>query len=430
MKLPTAISRFLPDQALAFDIGVIFSGFGLQLLTQMGWLLLAVRTLQPEGYGIFASLTGLTASIGCFVGWGSGALLTRGAGAHPETLPDWIGHGLISIMATALLFGAAAIVVLPHFDFGPVTGIHLLAVLVADLIFGRISSLCVNIHMATGHSKRQSSVAVIGGAFRLAAITAAALLHAHLTLTIWVWWYLGGSILATVLSFGQVIAQHGWPRWRWMPRTLRDGFTFCAETAVQSALKDLDKPFVLQLLGASAAGHYATAFRVIETLVMPLYALAYATYGKMFRKAAHSLGSCIAYAIKLLWLALAMGIAVGVGAMVGAGLLPFIFGAAYAELPGLVRLLSPMPLLLGVFMMGADALSACHRQWLRLLVVTLSLAGTLLLFPWAIRVGGLAGAAEIRLAGSLITALAVWALLPWSAGGWRRSGMQDGGSGA
>jgi len=420
IKLPPWLAKHLPDQALAFDISVIFGGFSLQLITQMGWLLLAVRTLGPDGYGIFASLTGLTVAIGCFVGWGSGALLTRGVAAHPETLRDWMGHGLIAITVTALLFGALASVALPLVNFGPVVGRYLIAVLIADLLFGRMASLCVNIHMATGNSRRQSSVTVITGTTRLVAIALAAVTNDKLTLTIWVWWYLASSALGAAICLGQVVREHGWPHWRWMGASLREGFTFSAETAVQSALKDLDKPIVLQLLGATAAGHYATAFRVTDTLVMPLYALAYATYGKMFRKAAVSVAECLAYALKLLPLALAMGAAVGVGALVGAGLLPLVFGRAYYELPWLVLMLSPMPILLGVFMLGADALSATGHQSKRLLLVSVSLAATLLALPWAIEQAGLVGAVLVRLGASLVTAGAVWMLLPWSDHSWRQ----------
>ena len=134
------------------------------------------------------------------------------------------------------------------------------------------------------------------------------------------------------------------------------------------------------------------------------------------------MADCLAYALKLLPLALAMGAAVGVGALVGAGLLPLVFGQAYHELPWLVRMLSPMPILLGVFMLGADALSATGYQSKRLLLVSLSLAATLLAMPWAIEHAGLVGAVLVRLGASLVTAGAVWLLLPWSDLSWRQGG--------
>lgn len=417
IKLPAFLRNRLPDNALAFDISVIFGGFSLQLITQMGWLLLAVRMMGPDGYGIFASLTSLTTIIGCFVGWGSAALLVRGVSAHPDRLTEWVGHGMIAIFGSGLVLGGLAMTVLPLFDFGPMQGIYLVVVLASDLIFGRIAQLCINIHMAVGKSARQSSVTVIIGACRLAAIAAAsglAILHGQpLTLTSWSWWYLGASIAAAAICMGGAVRNYGWPRWRWMPGIWREGFSFSAEAAVQAALKDLDKPIVLEILGASAAGQYATAFRIIETLVMPLYALAYATYGKMFQKASVSVRECLAYTLKLLPLCLVMGAVVGAAALIGAGLLPLIFGGAYADLPWLVRLLSPMPALLGAYMIAGDAMSAIGRQGVRLVIVSLTLIGSLLVMPWAMETAGLEGALLVRLGSACLSMVAVLSLLPW-----------------
>ncbi len=414
IKLPGWIARHIPDSALAFDVSVIFGGFGLQLITQMGWLLLAVRNLGPDGYGIFVSLTGVTVAIGTFVGWGSASLLVRGAAAEPERLGDWFGHALLAIVITGVPLVVLGLLTLPLLDFGPMVGVHLLMVLAADLLFGRAALLCVNVHMATGRSTRQSSVTVIVGTCRLIAIALASLIYSHLTLTVWAWWYLASTIIAAVICLRGAISDYGWPRWCWMPGTLRDGFAFSAESAVQSALKDLDKLIVLQVLGATVAGYYATAFRVIDTLVMPLYALAYATYGKMFRKAASSFGECLEYALKLLPLTLALGAVAGVAALVGAGLLPLIFGEAYKELPWMVRLFAPMPALLGAYMVGSDAMSACDGQYMRLAIVTVTLGVVLLLAPWALRFAGLEGMILLRLAGATVGVVVVWLLLPWS----------------
>lgn len=417
IRLPAALRKHLPDNALAFDVSVIFGGFSLQLLTQMGWLLLAVRMMGPDGYGIFASLTSLTTIIGCFVGWGSAPLLVRGVSANPDSLNDWVGHGIIAILGSGIVFGVLAMAVLPLFDFGPMQGVYLVVILVSDLIFGRLAQLCINIHMAVGRSTRQSSVTVIIGACRLAAIATAsgvAVFHHHsLTLTAWAWWYLGASVLAAIICMGGAIRHYGWPRWRWMSGIWREGFSFSAENAVQSALKDLDKPIVLEILGASAAGNYATAFRIVETLVMPLYALAYATYGKMFQKAAISVSECLAYTLKLLPLSLAMGCSVGVAALLGAAALPLIFGEAYEGLPWLVRLLAPMPALLGAYMIAGDAMSAIGRQTLRLAIVSVTLVASLLILPWAMHMAGLQGAALVRLGSASVSTAAVWFLLPW-----------------
>ena len=79
------LKKILPEKALALDMGVLFSGFTLQLLTQIGWLVLALRVLGPGGYGLFASLTAVTIALSSLVGLGSDQLLIRHAAGDAHT---------------------------------------------------------------------------------------------------------------------------------------------------------------------------------------------------------------------------------------------------------------------------------------------------------------------------------------------------------
>lgn len=404
------LGRLLPGKALAFDVSVIFGGFGLQLMTQIGWLVLALRLLGPEGYGLFAALTAITVAVGCFAGWGSDQLLIREVARDPAAMRRWVGHGLLSILVTAIPLGLALFLLLPLIQAGRIGAGALALVLVADLWLGRWANLAIAIYMAAGRSARQSAVTVIPGALRLGAILLAGLLHAPLTIGAWAAWYAAASALSALVCLGLVVRDHGWPRWGWIPGLWGDGLAFAAEGALQASVKDLDKPIVLQFLGAEAAGLYAAAFRIVDVLALPIRALGYALYARMFRLAAEDPAECHRLARRSLGLAVALGAAGGAGLLLFAWMLPLVFGAAYAELPWLVRLLAPMPALFGAFVIGADLLTAVGRQSHRLGVVVASLALTLgtcwLLTPLL----GLEGAILARLGVQALTAALVWAL--------------------
>ncbi|MFL1463823.1 lipopolysaccharide biosynthesis protein [Roseococcus sp. DSY-14] len=404
------LARFLPEKALALDVSVIFGGFGLQLLTQVGWLVLALRLLGPEGYGLFAALTAITVAVGCFAGWGSDQLLIREVARDPAAMRHWVGHGLLSILLTALPLGLALFLLLPLVEAGHLGPAALAMVLLADLWLGRWANLAISVAMAAGQPGRQSAATVIPGALRLAAIILAGLLHAPLTMEAWAGWYLGASALSALLCLGLVVRDHGWPRPAWIPGLWAEGLTFAAESALQASVKDLDKPIVLQFLGPEAAGLYAAAFRVVDVVALPIKALGYALYARMFRLAAESLEACRALARRMAGLAAALGAAGGAGLLLFAGLLPLVFGGAYAGLPFLVRLLAPLPPLLGAYVVGADLLSATGRQSHRLAVVVVSLALTLGLCWLATPLLGLEGAVLARLLVQALCTALVWAL--------------------
>jgi O-antigen/teichoic acid export membrane protein len=284
-------------------------------------------------------------------------------------------------------------------------------VLLADLLFGRVSGLCVAIHMALGEAARQSRATVLTGAFRLAAIAAASLSPGGLTLPVWAFWYAGACALAAAACLGLVVAAHGAPQLRWMRGQWAAGFTFGAESALQASVKDMDKPIVLFFAGPAAAGHYAAAIRIIDTLSMPIWSLGYALIARMFRLAAQDRAACVRFGLKILPIGLGIGAAAGLGVLLFAGLLPWVFGPAYEELPWLVRLLAPMPACFAAYLIGADVLSAIGRQSVRLGVVCLSLALTVALCWLATPAYGIAGAALARVAVAASMAALVWALV-------------------
>lgn len=405
------LKKLLPERALALDMGVLFSGFTLQLLTQIGWLVLALRVLGPGGYGLFASLTAVTIALSSLVGLGSDQLLIRHAAGDREALPRWIGHALLSATLTGLPLGLLLLALLPLFEIGSIGLAPLAAVLAADLLFGRYANLCTMIYIATGQAGRQSLATVLIGAMRLAAIALAWAAHAALgsglSLAEWAFWYLGASALAALCCLALVVRDHGRPVFAWIQGSWREGLSFAAEGTLQASAADLDKPIVLELAGPHAAGLYAAAFRIIGTLYLPIRALGYALYGRLFRMAA---GDRAGYGLRLLPVGLGLGLAAALGVLVFADLLPWIFGAAYAELPPLLRLICLTPAAYAAFYIGADVLSATARQGQRLAVVALSLGLTLLLCWIAVPIGGIEAAALARLAVMALTAALVWLL--------------------
>ncbi|MCQ4161108.1 oligosaccharide flippase family protein [Roseomonas sp. GC11] len=400
------LRALLPERALALDIGVLFSGFTLQLLTQVGWLVLALRVLGPDGYGLFASLTAVTVALSFLVGLGSDQLLIRHVAAEPAALRRWLGHGLLATTATGLPLALLLLLLLPLAEIGRIGTGPLLAVLLADLLCGRYANLCTVVAIATGQAGRQSQATVLVGALRLAAIALAGLLPGGLSIAAWAWWYLGASTLAALGCLALVVRDHGWPIPTWINGHWREGTAFAAEAALQASVADLDKPIVLQLAGPTEAGLYAATFRIIGTLYLPLRALGYAFYGRLFRRPE---AERPAYGLRMLPAGLGIGLAAALGVLLCADLLPLIFGPAYAALPPLLRLVCLMPAAYGAFYLGADVLSATRRQPLRLGIVTLSLALTLALCWLAVPLAGIEGASLARLGVQGLAALAVWA---------------------
>jgi O-antigen/teichoic acid export membrane protein len=406
------VTRLLPERGLARDGGILFSGFSLQLVTQVGWLLLALLFLGPDGYGLFVGLTAVTVAASYLAGPGCEQLLIRRTAGDRAAMRHAFAAGLTAILMTGVPLGVLFFWLLPAIGLARIGPLALGAILVADLLLGRVAHLCAAVYLATGAAARQSVVMVTLSATRLIAIALAGAMPGALTLDAWAFWYFGSALAGVMVCLAMVFRDHGAPRFPAWPREWRDGAAFSAEATLQAAAMDLDKPIVLALAGPVAAGHYAAAARIISTLLLPMRALGYAVYGRLFKLGEEDRTSSMTYAVRVLPVSIGLGVGAAAGVLLFADLVPLVLGPAYAGLPVLLRLFCLFPLAQAVFVLGADVLSATRLQPLRLAVVSVALALTLALCWWVTPWAGAEGAAVVRVGVTLISAGLVW-LLVW-----------------
>ncbi len=402
------VLRRLLSGDVARDSVVLFGGYVTQLLLQVGWLVMALRVLGPEGYAIFVGLTAITMAAGCLAGFGCDQLLIRNAAADPDRLRAWTGHGILAIGASGLPICAIVVPLLLWLEPTGVGVAHMLGLAVADVVLGRWAGLTVAVYMASGRAVRQSLVAVMAQACRLGAIVAAAALPEPPTIQAWILWYTGAIALSALLCLGLVVRDHGWPKPGWIGGQLRDGLAFGTEGALQAALKDFDKPLVLAMLGPAAAGAYAAALRIVDALTLPVRSVGYAIYPRLFAAEAKQADAADAFARRMLPAVAGLGAAAGLAGLLGAGLIGMAF-PRYAELPLLLRILTPMPALLGIYVLGADLLSVQGRQTIRLGLVIL-LLGLMMAGVWLGALAGVAGATVARLLVMAAAGALAWAL--------------------
>lgn len=401
-------------RGIARDSAVLFGGYGAQLLLQIGWLVMVLRVLGPEGYGTLVALTAVTIAVSSFAGLGCDQLLIRAVSADRSRLAGWVGHSVVAIGASGLALSVLLLPVLAWLEPGGLDAWHLLLLAATDMVLGRWANLGIAIYMATGQSVRQSTMAVTAQVTRLLAIVAAAAMPGALTLDDWVVWYAAGTALSVLVCLGLVRLDHGPAEWRWIGGQHRDGLAFGAETALQAAARDLDKPLVLAMLGPAAAGAYAAAQRIVDAMSLPIRSVGYAVYPRLFAMQAEAPGSAGRFALRLLPALAGLGALAGLVPLFGAGLLGMAF-PRYAELPLLLQLLAPMPALMAVYVLGADLLSVEGRQVMRLGVVVVSLAATLAAVFLGAIAAGLVGATLARLAMVGAVGALPWGVRRWAA---------------
>src|SRR5262249_19681339 len=134
-----------------------------------------------------------------------------------------------------------------------------------------------------------------------------------LTLDAWAVWYFASTGVGAAFAITLVVWELGAPHFTFYRDDIRDGLQYGLEFSSVVALRDLDKPVVVETLGAEAGGLYTAAFRIVDSACIPIRALLLATYTRYFSHAKVDTRAAVAFGYKVLPLGLAISAVLGIG---------------------------------------------------------------------------------------------------------------------
>ncbi|MGH7073244.1 MAG: oligosaccharide flippase family protein [Stellaceae bacterium] len=391
------------------NFGVTWIGFVVRLAGQLGYFLLVARALGPHDYGIVASVTALLIVIAAFAGWGGDHVLIRHVTEAPARYPDYFGHALLMIAATALPLAAIAYAL--QWAMVGMAVLPFLAFAFGELVLVRINATLVAAFMAFERGRNLLLVNSVVSLGRLGACGIAILVSSPLDIGRWAVWYLAGMTLAAAATLAYTIAVLGRPRWHLARGDLALGFHFCLYYTADSAVRDMDKPLIALLAGPVAAGLYNAAFRIVDAASMPLRAMAATFYARFFRHGHQGIEHSFRFAAKLLPLTLGYAVFAALALNFGSGFLPLILGEKFHAAIPVVSRLAILPIFTALAAIGGDVLTSSGRQRTRALVMSaLAVTPALLVYLLVPRFG-LLGAAYAALGTAAIVATAIWTMV-------------------
>ena len=396
---------------------------GIRVALQAVWVILLARAIGPGDYGSFAGMAGLAAALGALTGLGFGMLMIQDASRnHEHFAAAWkraliltlgSGFALLGLYVTTapLLFHAHniwlyAAIGLPELVCLPMT-------LVASYAF--------QLHERMGWAGALFSLSAIGNL--IAVVTFLVFSPSH-ALGYYLPFHAAMSVLADAGAIGLVAALLAPDKARFeiSRRDIREGMGFSLMRIADTGMTSLDKTLVLLLAGSHVAGIYGSAYRLVAVLAMPATSLGMAALPRLFRThaaRADALTRKSGLVRTLLAATAAYGVVAALLAYGLSGVLPILFGPAFAEAAHVARWLAISPLLYGLYTLGCNVLVTSHRRTLRILAQAAGIAIlAITALIWIPRFG-LKGAVGMLLFSQGATALLLWLLVRWS----RRSGM-------
>ncbi len=387
------------------------AGLAVRAVVQACYLILLSRRMGPHDYGLFAGSVALAVLLAPLSGWGVSYVLAQHVARNPA--------GARALWATALVqIGlSGTVLVLVVLLTSTMLGDHIsanamLLLALAELVALPVAQAATTLCVVQGRGAAAALAICLVPASRVLAVTVLFLAGGAAAPGSVAAFHFVGSLVGAFAAMALIRRLAGapdWPQRLSSGTTMAEGTRYALGSLVGTSYPEIDKVLLLQLAGATIAGTYTAAFRVVAVLLLPISALASNALPRLFaarapRDRLHILRSVMLAAV-------AYGIVATLGANLIAPAMSDIFGASFEESSKYLRMLSVWTVLFAVHQCAAIGLTGSGRQWTRIAIEAGGALAIVIINLIAIpRLGG-GGSVLALLSGEILMALACGVML-------------------
>jgi O-antigen/teichoic acid export membrane protein len=382
---------------------------------QAVYFVLMGRTLGSREYGAFVGVVALVAVLAQFSSFGMEMILLRNVSRDREMFAATWGAalrvtavGFVALLGAAMEFG--------HFFLRGDLRLLVPWIAVSDGLFGKMATLAGRALQGAGELRTMAKLTAGMNAGR-AVLAAMVFAYArwwggHVDALVWAQIYWITPLLVGGIACGMVTKRMGWPRFeRMRRRDWTEGLSFSLSNSSISLYNDIDKTFLVGVGHTFAAGIYGAAYRVVDVATAPLYSVYAAATPRLFREGGEGVERAHALSNRILRRTFLYGVGAAMALFFGAGLLPRLFGASFAESVTALRWLCLLPLLRVLHYAWGTTITASASQWNRTATQAAAAVLNLGLCAWMIPRWSWQGAAVASLLTDGSLAGLSWAVL-------------------
>lgn len=409
----TAITATTLAKLFAYRPGPLATGtlyslaaLGLRAGAQVALLVLLARALGAGGFGAYTSAMALGTLLAPFAFLGVLTPLVRDVAQDSNVYAERLAVTLMAWMYAAPVVTLGAVVLAAFLPL-PMSWTAVGVIVAAEVLIAPLVDLAGRVCQA--HDRTGAMSAIMTGLIlcRLAALLALFGYFGYeaLTLTTYAWGHLAVSALYAGALFSWVLRRYGPPDWHGasLTRALQVGRPFLAIGVAQRTQAEANKPLLLTLAGASAAGIFAAAHRTIDVATLPITAFVTAVAPRIHRAAGTPRAVLLLLPIPLLGAA-----GLGTAVWFAAPLLPWLLGQTFNATVGPVQMLCAMPMFTLLRLLSINTLIASGKQG-RLLLISIMAGGAAIVLTLAlVPPFGLAGVVYSTYAADGLVVLAAW----------------------
>lgn len=333
------------------------------------------RTFGADEFGRYVSLIAVTNIAVHLCGMGASESLVRRVPQDPSCFPRIFGHSIILSGISGVVLISLGMIVLPHFmRFAEAPAKNLwitFQLLLTNIVLVRLIMLGETIFLA--HRRNAAANASIMGFALIRTLTAALACIAFEVNTVesWATWQMVSFIL-TLGLYGFLAFRIARPDYRLDRPEIRLGVLFATPFIFRAFRQNVDLLILGLVANPEMVGSYGVARRITDSSYMAVDALNRLIYPHLAVASVNGIHHAFKLTIRILAIAIGLGLAAALFIFFAASLMPLIFGTEYVSLPTFVRILAPLILFIAIWSVAVDLLGAAGEHGARALVLNLA----------------------------------------------------------
>lgn len=369
------------------------------------------RAFGDDGYGVLSGTMAAMLLVGPFSALGAGHLIVRAVnegGRRPR-----LAFRKYVLLAPIGGLAVLAIVLLTRTAFLPQSPLGLfITIAIAELIAQPLLSVISQASQAI-EDLRVSAVSLLTSRIlRLFGAIVFVFVLGEDTPELWGFVHLGAVVIGVLVGLAMLSKSIGGLPKPTRPSVgdAREGFPFGISAGSLFIKNEADKYLLLRNGFEEQTGHYTAAYRLLTAAQVPVLALVNATYARFFDRGKDG-GASTRLALRLTAVGELYAVAVAVGMVLFAPILPSLLGDEYTDAVNAVRSLAIVPLLLVAQLFAGQSLTGTGRNSIRVSMSVMAAVGNIVLNLILIPSFDIVGAIASTIATEAFLAIGLWVAL-------------------
>ncbi|MEM9119636.1 MAG: oligosaccharide flippase family protein [Cyanobacteria bacterium P01_F01_bin.56] len=383
------------SSSLAKDSIWLLGSKGLNIFIQAAYFVVLARTLGPTEYGLFVGVAALATMVNSFASWGSAQIIVKHVAVDRSLLKYYWGNALLIVGVMGTLLTLLFTVLGPILSRGAFPPLIVALIFIGDLIGFNLNDISDAAFIASGQAKVAAFKSILLGFTKMLAALALAFILENSSATQWAYLYCFSTLLTGIISTCLVCAWLDKPKPS-IPRLKKElvqGFYFSVSQSSDFVNENIDRIMLASAASLQATGLYGAGSRIIAVFKILILSVAGATFPRFFQHGARGIKGSFSFAKKLMPLAVGYGVGVVVVVFIIAPYMQNVLGEEYEGIVELLHIVSLVPLIYALQILGGDTLTGANYQRYRTSVQVFAAGLNVALNIWLIPLFSWRGAA-------------------------------------